>query len=355
MKVTVVGGGNGAYAFAVDLSAKGHQVVMYSLIKGELDPVAAQGGIQVEGELNGCFPVQVEYDCRTALDGSELVVVCVPAIYHAAVAAQIAPYLNEQVVLLSPGRTFGALEFARQCRQSARVQPVVAETDTLPYAARKLSTAQNSVRISGRKHKTRVATLPGSSIGSVMPLLRSVLETLHPVPNILYTGLANMGALFHPTGVLMNLGWIESQRDFEFYMDGMSPSVVSVIEQMDSERLAIAARLGVTVPSARDWLREAYKTEGSTLYECFRNNQAYRGILAPKQKEVRYVREDVPTGLVPLSDLGLVAGVPTPVIDAVISFACAVYQTDFRSLGRNLLRLGFSRTPSASELLDSLM
>ena len=54
----------------------------------------------------------------------------------------------------------------------------------------------------------------------------------------------------------------------------------------------------------------------------------------------RYVLEDVPTGLVPISYLGRLAGVETPAIDAVINMACQLYDCDFWSSGRNLGNLG---------------
>ena len=50
--------------------------------------------------------------------------------------------------------------------------------------------------------------------------------------------------------------------------------------------------------------------------------------------------EDVPTGLVPISYLGRLAGVETPAIDAMINMACQLYDYDFWSSGRNLGSLG---------------
>ncbi len=56
--------------------------------------------------------------------------------------------------------------------------------------------------------------------------------------NVLKTGLNNMGAVFHPALALLNSGWIESTHgDFEFYIDGVTPSVAHVLEAIDRERV----------------------------------------------------------------------------------------------------------------------
>jgi len=48
----------------------------------------------------------------------------------------------------------------------------------------------------------------------------------------------------------------------------------------------------------------------------------------------------VPCGLVAMSSLGRVAGVPTPVIDGLIAITSAMLGCDFRAEGRNLVNLG---------------
>ena len=54
------------------------------------------------------------------------------------------------------------------------------------------------------------------------------------------------------------------------------------------------------------------------------------------------VTEDVPYGLVPLSDLAKVAGVPTPHIDAVITLCSTFNGEDYRAIGRSFANLGLA-------------
>lgn len=58
--------------------------------------------------------------------------------------------------------------------------------------------------------------------------------------------------------------------------------------------------------------------------------------------QLRYVVEDVPTGLVPTAALCARFQVPTPSINAVIDLANTIYQVDFRQTGRSLAQLGLA-------------
>jgi len=113
-----------------------------------------------------------------------------------------------------------------------------------------------------------------------------------------------------------------------------------LLEKLDAERLAVARAYRVTVLSAREWLEEAYGVNEISLYEAIQKNEAYAGIKAPSEINVRYLTEDVPTGLVPLACLGRIAGVPTPIMDAVIVGASRLLGVDFRENGRNEKNLG---------------
>ena len=60
--------------------------------------------------------------------------------------------------------------------------------------------------------------------------------------NVLQTGLNNMGAIFHPALTILNTGWIESTHgDYQFYIDGATPSVAKVLSALDRERVTVAS------------------------------------------------------------------------------------------------------------------
>jgi len=106
-----------------------------------------------------------------------------------------------------------------------------------------------------------------------------------------------------------------------------------------------ASRLGVRAISAREWLKRAYDSVGSNLYEAIRNNEGYRGIAAPQTLRHRYILEDVPMSLVPISELGRTFGVQTELIDAVICLASTIHGTDYRHNARTVESMGLSGRP----------
>lgn len=96
------------------------------------------------------------------------------------------------------------------------------------------------------------------------------------------------------------------------------------------------------VISTREGLYETYGAKGETLYEALQNNEYYKTIDAPDTIRHRYLFEDVPTGLVPISSLGALVGVNTPVMNQIIDLASMICNVDFRKTGRTLGNLGIS-------------
>ncbi len=73
-----------------------------------------------------------------------------------------------------------------------------------------------------------------------------------------------MGAIFHPALTLLNAGWIESTKgNFQFYIDGVTPSTARVLEVLDRERVTIAAALGIRATTALEWLKMAYDAKSA--------------------------------------------------------------------------------------------
>jgi opine dehydrogenase len=168
--------------------------------------------------------------------------------------------------------------------------------------------------------------------------------------NVLHTGLDNMGAIFHPALTLLNAGRIESTNgDFQFYVEGVTPSVARVLEVLDRERVTVAAALGIRARTGLEWLKMAYNATGDDLNEAIHNQPGYYGIKAPATLNHRYLSEDTPMSLVPIAALGQRYGVSVRGISSIIDLACIVHRTDYWRRGRTPERLGIDRM-SVSEL-----
>jgi opine dehydrogenase len=340
--IAVLGAGNAGRALAGDLARLGAEVLLWNRTPDHIAEIADVGRIELEGAVTGFGKLKlVTSDVAEVLAEADLVMVCVPAFAHRDVARACAPHLRPgQIVVLNPGRTFGALEFLDELRnQQSEPDIVVAETATFIFASRSSGPVRS--RVMRVKQAVGVATIPCSHTSDVVARLKAWYPQFTEADCTLDTSFANVGAVVHPAITLLNTARIEnSQGRFDFYIDGVSPGVGLVLEAVDRERLAVADLLGVSVRSMKSWLVSAYRAEGRNLYEAIQANEGYRGISAPPTMENRYMLEDVPMSMVPMASAGRGFGLTPRAIESVIDLAGLVHQTNYWSRGRTLKSLG---------------
>jgi opine dehydrogenase len=104
----------------------------------------------------------------------------------------------------------------------------------------------------------------------------------------------------------------------------------------------VAACLGVRAVTALEWLATAYSATGDNIYEAMHDNPGYAGIMAPRSLRHRYIFEDVPFSLVPISQLGRRFGVNVWGIDSMIRLSCVLHRTDYYHRGRKLEDMGLT-------------
>lgn len=184
----------------------------------------------------------------------------------------------------------------------------------------------------------------------------------------------------------MKLNAGKKQEKFSFYMDGIAarPEVGQVLEQIDQIRLKIANALGIRtfglkehprediwrklinglraleeesaddidilrhirkefseyldncVISAQHWLDITYgveRIEGESLSESIGRTPTYQKNSVP---QIRYVTEDIPTGLVVFEALAKMLNIECGIITEIIDKYDARFNADARAVGRNL-------------------
>ena len=344
MKIAVLGAGNGGQALAAYLSMKGFSVALYNRSKKRISSIIKTKMIRLEGEVQGTFKVDfATTDISEAIGGRKLIMVVVPAFAHVDIAKKIAPYLEDgQVIVLNPGRTGGAIEFHNTLREFGVDKDItVAEAQTFMFASR--LTNPGVVRIFRIKNAVPVSALPAEKNLVLEETLLKVMPEFEIAPNVIHTSFNNIGAVFHPAVLLLNAARIESSAGkFEFYLEGITPSVARILEKIDNERCRVMEALGEEPMTAKEWLNYAYDVQGESLYEAIHNNPGYQGIMAPPSIANRYILEDVPMSLVPISSFGKMLGIETPTIDSIIQIASVMMSKDFRIRGRTVETLGLS-------------
>ena len=352
--IAVFGGGNGAFAHAADLGIKGFDINLCEVpefgdaLKGAREKMGIQLKVTGNPGMTPGFAglKKVTTDAAEALQDADTVMVIVPAFAHARFARFCAPYLrSDQLVMLSPGNFGGCLEFWKVLHDSgSKTGPLLCETECMTYSGFKVNPYE--VEVSGYKNGHTMAAFPGRRTAKALERLRPIFPTIKAARNILETGLRNANTVMHPPVTLLNSGWIEhTEGKFLFYHEAVTNGVGLAVERVEAERMAIGKRLGLDLTPMDKVLLEWYGhsgAKGENLPAVMRTNPVYSIDWAPPRLKHRFLTEDIPYGMVPMEQMGKLAGVPTPITTSIIELAGAVLGQDLRKSARDLEALGLA-------------
>lgn len=343
-RVAIIGAGNGGFAAAADFVRAGFDVRLFGRSQSTIDPVIARGGVEFEGVLGeGFAPLSiVTSDAAIAMHGADVVVMMGPTHAHEDMARVIAPHLTrDQILLAAPGHTLTLLPSA--LRAAGAADTVFCETSTLPYICRKTTSAR--VKISRKAAKLKFSAFPAKHTERLARQLKRLLPALSPVPTLLDTVFPYTNAIHHPPALLCNIGRVESPGDYCHYYEGITPSVGRIIDALDRERLAIAAAFGCRIDKLSEYFFQLGYTDeegraGGDAYSVFHHSEPNRWIKAPATIDHRFFNEDIPYGLLPLTELAGLAEVATPACNAIIDLASIATGKAYRTFGLTRKRMG---------------
>jgi len=358
--VAVLGGGNGGHAVAANLALNGYKVNFFELpqFSESFERVLRTKEIRIEGiSIDGTAKLNLATtDMQQAIKETEIIFVVTPAFGHKAMAEACAPFVQDgQIIVLMPG-SGGSLEFVKIFKQrKVKREITFAETCTLPYGARLKSSGHVSVFIHAVILPTGV--FPSKRTNEVIPKLKQYYPIITPAKDVMEAAINNPNPIVHPVATLLSATRIEHAKgEFYLYAEGMTPSVARTYESLNQERLSICKALGYQLYhwdnlEFRDYnLGETeeecrYRILNTSMDAAFGKDGIYAGIKmkGPEYMKDRYVTEDVPYGMVLLSTLGNLLGVPTPTHDAVIQLSSVVNRTDYWRTGRGMKELDLSK------------
>ena len=349
LRWAVIGGGNGGQSASAHLAIMGYNVRLYDISRDTVDAINKQGGIELKGVVQGFGKLdRVTTDLSEAVEEAHIIMVIVPATAHRYIAKTLSPFLQDgQVIVLHPGATCGALEFNKVLAdEKCPARVTIGETNTLIYACR--SSKPGQATIFGIKNKLLAAALPAGESLNVTDKLKSAYPQVHAADNVLVTSFDNTNPIVHPAPILLNTAVIESQRDWLFYWEGITPAVGAFLEKMDEERIAVGKALGVNLWSCKDQYVIEYGVNERTLSDAVGKNEAYADIKGPNSLETRYLLEDIPMGLVPLVAIGKHLEVPVEKMETVIKLGEFILDRDLTTNGRTLEKIGLSGMSAAA-------
>ena len=341
-KVAVLGGGNGGHALSADLALAGHDVRLFEMeqFKQNMHQVFTTKKIECVGNvLNGIASINtVTSNIDEALKDAEIILVATPAFAHKGYAHLLAgKILPHQLVVLLPG-TLGSLEVAHIWRELGTNDGVViAESDTLPYATRLEGPGKVRVNV---KIDIQVGVLPASKTDWAYDLLKDILQ-VKIVKNVLEAGLSSMNPIDHPPGTILNAGRIErSNGEFYIYEEGMTPSVIRVMEELDKERLKIGELFGLNLMTIGELLHTSGYGPKGTTWEVINGSSSLTPIKGPTSLNSRYLTEDIPFGLKTFASIADNYGISTPVMDSMITLGTILVNEVFEENTRTMSTLG---------------
>ena len=340
----IIGGGNGGQTIAGHLSILGEEVRLFDVVPATVEAINEKGAITLHHAVEGVGKIQfATTDMEKAVNGADVVMMVLPSLYHEAMARQMIPYLKDgMTVLLHPESSCGAMAFkAVMDEMGCKAKIVLGAAGTLLYSTRIQSPGE--VYVFGIKSEVPMAALPASDNEKLAEAIRPALPWFVLVENTLKTSLGNINAMLPPAPKLLNTSRIEADPfvPFQYYWEGMTPSVGKYVEAMDQERIAVANAVGLELRTIREDYVAMYRCgdKDTPLYRLCKNNPGYEGIMTSNTLATRYVLEDIPFSLEPIQAIARVAGVPTPKIDAIVILGRTILG-DKMMEGRNSKTLG---------------
>ena len=375
--IAVLGGGAVAKAIAGDCALGGARVRICDMAPFAEKTLKNVGkvGIKFYGdqinlhgfEREGFAKMEmVTTDVREAVRGAGLIVIGTPVFGHRPFFEKLIPCLEDgQVVHIFPDN-FGSLVLRKMMRDAGCAADVI-------VGGWSSSTYGSRVDIHGGviTHKTRVYYRAITLRGAAMPDCdtEAFLESANYLPSMdavttgdgavagdtaLDTGLSNVNPVLHCPGAILgvstmqNFGRIfgDDKSKFSIYSHAYCEAISEVQYSFYREECALAEAMGVGIQpyerehffSRENVLGQEYM--GTDYLIPFDQQDPIQYGTGPFTMENRYITEDIPIGCNVYSQLGREFGVPTPVIDSMITLACTILRRDLLKTGYKLDDLG---------------
>ena len=342
MNIAILGGGNGCYAAAADLSQAGHRVSLWRRDAAALRALAEAGSIVLK-DADGMRPVAIaraSADIGEALADAQLVVVPTPAQAQHDIAVAMAPHLRDgQVVFLPPG-TFGSFAMARIVRRAGnRADVAWAETGTLPYLARKHG--EREIHITVRAVRLPTGVYPARRSEHALAVIRQAYPSVHGCGDVLSGALMNAGPIIHPPLVVMNAAPLQHFERWDIHAEGTQPAVRAVTDRLDQERIAVREALGYDAPH--------YPLADHYVSDRWMYGDAHKKLVKSGDwrehidlHSHRYVTEDIELGLAFLASVARWAGTDAPIASGLLAVAGGFLGRDMRRGPRTLESLSLA-------------
>ncbi|MBS7697334.1 MULTISPECIES: NAD/NADP-dependent octopine/nopaline dehydrogenase family protein [unclassified Chelatococcus] len=333
MKVAVLGAGAMGLTAAAVLASRGHEPILWSPSGASTHGLTT---VTATGALTGEWAIAVASDPSEAVAGADAVLLVVDAAGHRPVMDQVAPVLRQGVpFIISAAHSLSALYLARLLEARGVVVPIVS-WNTSPGTAHREAIGHVDIRTV--RARIEAAVMPTEAAPEALALCRALLPAQFEerTDALAIALLSNCNPVFHVPVCLLNASRIEHRETWAPYHQ-TTPAVGRLMEALDGERLAIASAFGIEIHSVNEHFHRSFRVPLGSMAEMNATLHANgRGPRGPMSMAHRYLSQDIPYGIVFASRIAHLAGVASPVHDAVIAIADVMLGKDC-SQDNNLL------------------
>ena len=372
MPIAVLGGGAVGKTIAADCKLAGAEVRLFDTMPFAEKSLAGleKSGILLDGvqhnrdmfERSGkAFIDVITSDMEKAVKGAGIICVSCGSWGHETMFRQLIPHLEDGQVVMVFADNFGALLLRKLMREAGCTKKIiVGGWSSAPYGTRIESLNGYLYPHVGVKY--RAITLRGAALpaydtddflaaSKYLPAMDAVTQGDGPAKGdtILDIDFANVNPVIHVPATILGVSTMENwgvifcghdKTTYSMYSHGLCPSICEVQYAFYNEEIALAEKIGVGVPkyayemffSRRSVLTQEYmglNKEGKDNVVFPLDQPSNEGNTGPNSIHHRYLTEDVPIGCKIYHELGVAYGVPTPIIDSMITLAGAFHKKNF--------------------------
>lgn len=367
--IAVLGAGAVGKTLAADCKLGGaKEVRLYSRSPKSLKYVE-RTGILMDGIQRNLYNFErsgnamldmVTNDMEEAVKGAKLILMSIPALYHEDYLRKLVPLLEDGMVIHTFPDNYASFLIRKYMREmNVNKDVIVGGWGSAPYGTRVekiFGFWTNHVGIKYRAISLRGACLPMDDIDDFMesanylPCMDSVTKGNGPVKGdtMLDIGFSNVNPVIHVPASLLGVSSMENWSlvygnapdSYSMYSHGLCPSICRVQYQFYQEECNLAKAIGIDYPyysyemffSRRSILTQEYMgldEEGKDNVVFPLDKPCDEGNTGPNDINHRYITEDIPVGCKIYHDLGIKYGVPTPIIDSMITLGGAMHEKSF--------------------------
>ncbi|MGI6686771.1 MAG: NAD/NADP octopine/nopaline dehydrogenase family protein [Christensenellales bacterium] len=336
-RVTVFGGGATGHVVAADLALRGFEVCLCEnkIYSDSLKGVMQSKEIAISGPcINGIGKIHTATtDMKTAIEFAAHIIICTISNRDEEVAELISPFMRDgQAILLSAGN-LGSYIYQRVFAKNGVRGVLVGETCGNLFPSRIIADCKT---ITGLPRSAKpAAAWPTSNTEKLIDAFKDMYE-LHCAQSILHCALDVGNMLSHIGPVLLNTGAIENRGDKDYYLfkQGISPSVIRLVDQMWKEKKIVMDALGYSCSPSVSKLLNAIKDPDNNVFDAFLD------LSGPNSIKGRHISEDTPILVCLMISVAQALGIELPIFKAMVQIASAINDCDYYSQGRTLKNLG---------------